>query len=138
VCEPFERRVQAFVTGLAVEPADIRLVLPKLEGIQSHFGASAALDGQRLFLHDPESCSIVVFDLSRGQPLHVTNIASAGVKPHEIGQVDALLALNNGTRLLVADGINRRLALWELTPPPKEIIFERFMAKLVKTRSYDR
>ena len=138
VCEPFERRVQAFVTGLAVEPADIRLVLPKLEGIQSHFGASSALDGQRLFLHDPESCSIVVFDLSRGQPLHVTNIASAGVKPHEIGEVDALLALNNGTRLLVADGINRRLALWELTPPPKEIIFERFMAKLVKTRSYDR
>ena len=80
----------------------------------------------------------MVFDLSRGQPLHVTNIASAGVKPHEIGQVDALLALNNGTRLLVADGINRRLALWELTPPPKEIIFEPFMAKLVKTRSYDR
>ncbi len=138
VCEPFERRVQAFVPGLAVEPADIRLVLPKLDGVQSHFGASAARDGQRLFMHDPESCSIVVFDLSKGQPLHVTNIANAGTKPHEIGKVDALLALNDGTRLLVADGINRRLALWELTPPPKEIIFEPFMAKLVKTRSYDR
>lgn len=138
VCEPFERRVQAFVLGLSAEPADIRLVLPKLEGVQSHFGNSATLDGQRLFMHDPESCSIVVFDLSRGQPLHVTNISSAGAKPHEIGQVDALLALNDGKRLLVADGINRRLALWELTPPPKEIIFEPFMAKLVKTRSYDR
>lgn len=137
-CEPFERRVQAFVPGLEAEPVDMRLVLPKLAGVQSHFGTAAACDGQRLFMHDPESCSIVVFDLSKGQPLHVTSIASAGVKPHEIGEVDALLALNDGTRLLVADGINRRLALWELTPPPKEIIFEPFMAKLVKTRSYDR
>jgi len=138
VCEPFERRVQAFVPGLDAEPADIRLVLPKLESVQSHFGSSVARDGMRLFLHDPESCTVVVFDLSKGQPLHVSNLGSTGSKPHEIGRVDALLAINDGTRLLIADGINRRLALWELTAPPKEIIFEPFMAKLVKTRSYDR
>lgn len=138
VCEPFERRVQAFAPGVAAEPIDIRLVLPKLEGVQSHFGAAAARDGERFFMHDPESSSIVVFDLSKGQPLHVSNLGSAGAKPHEFGSIDAMLALADGTRLLVADGGNRRLALWELTPPPKEIIFEPFMGRLVKTRSYDR
>lgn len=138
VCEPFERRIQAFEPGLDAEPVDIRLVLPKLDGVQSHFGDSVAREGQRLFMHDPESCSIVVFDLSKGQPLHVSNVGSAGAKPHEFGSIDAMVGLAGGTRLLVADGINRRLALWELTPPPKEIIFEPFMARLVKTRPYDR
>ena len=137
-CEPFERRVQAFAPSLAPEPADMRLVLPKLEGIQSHFGAAAARSGQRLFLHDPESCSVIVFDLSKGQPVHVTTLGAAGAKPHEFGRIDALLALDEGRRLLVADSGNRRLALWELTPPPKDLIFEPFMCKLVKTRPYER
>lgn len=138
VCEPFERRVQAFVPSSATEPLDMRLVLPKLDGVQSHFGAASARDGERFFMQDPESCAIVGFDLSRGQPLHVTNIGAAGSKPHEFGRIDAMLALNGGTRLLVADGVSRRLALWELTAPPKEIVFEPFMAKLVKTRPYER
>lgn len=137
-CEPFERRVQAFVPNFAAEPADMRLVLPKLEGVQSHFGSASARDGTRFFMQDPESASIVVFDLAKGPPLHVTSIGSAGSKPHEFGRIDAMVALADGTRLLVADGINRRLALWELTPTPSEIIFEPFMAKLVKTRPYSR
>lgn len=138
VCEPFERRVQAYTPNFGAEPVDMRLVLPKLEGIQSHFGASATRAGQRLFLHDPESASVIVFDLSKGQPVHVSTLGAPGAKGHEFGQIDALLALDNGTRLLVADSGNRRLALWELTPPPKEIIFEPFMGRLVKTRPYDR
>ena len=138
VCEPFERRVQAYIPSHAAEPADLRLVLPKLEGVQSHFGTAATVAGQRLFLQDPESRSIVVFDLSRGQPIHVTSLGSAGTKGHEFGSIDAMVALDGGLRLLVADNANRRLALWELTPPPKDLIFEPFMGKLVKTRPYDR
>ncbi len=138
VCEPFERRVQAFEPRATEEPADLRLVLPKLEGVQSHFGGSAARAGKRLFLHDPESATIVVFDLSRGQPIHVSTLSGAGVKPHETGRIDAMVALNEGRRLLIADGANQRLALFELTAPPAEVIFEPFMGKLVKTRSYAR
>lgn len=142
VCEPFERRVQAFVPSALEEPADLRLILPKLEGVQSHFGGAAAIagsrGGERLFLHDPESATIVVFDLSRAEPVHVSTLSSAGSKPHESGRIDAMVALRSGHRLLVADGANRRLALWELTPPPKEVIFEPFMGRLVKTRSYAR
>ncbi|MSR69162.1 MAG: hypothetical protein EXS17_02305 [Phycisphaerales bacterium] len=145
-CEPFERRVQAFVPSASEEPADLRLILPKLAGVQSHFGAAATIAGQegnqRLFMHDPESATVVAFDLSRGQPIHVSTISGAGTKPHESGRIDALVALSGAQdgpqRLLVADGANRRLALWELTDPPAEVIFEPFMAKLVKTRSYAR
>ena len=138
VCEPFERRVQAYIPSHAAEPADLRLVLPKLEGVQSHFGTAATAAGQRLFLQDPESRSIVVFDLSKGQPIHVTSLGGAGIKGHEFGSIDAMVALDDGLRLLVADNANRRLALWQLTPPPKDLIFEPYMAKLVKTRPYDR
>ncbi len=142
VCEPFERRVQAFVPSALEEPADVRLILPKLEGVQSHFGGAATIagsrGGERLFLHDPESATIVVFDLSRAEPAHVSTLSGAGTKPHESGRIDAMVALRSGQRLLVADGANRRLALWELTPPPKDVIFEPFMGRLVKTRAYAR
>lgn len=142
VCEPFERRVQAFAPSAIEEPADLRLILPKLEGVQSHFGGAATISCGRLFFHDPESATVVVFDLSRGEPIHVSTLSAAGTKPHESGRIDAMVALR-GTqsgpqRLLVADGANRRLALWELTPAPQELIFEPFMGKLVKTRPYAR
>ncbi len=138
VCEPFERRVQAFEPRFDEEPLDLRLILPKLEGVQSHFGAAATIAGGRLFMHDPESATIVVFDLSRGAPIHVSTLSGAGAKPHETGRIDAMVALADGRRLLVADGANKRLALWELTERPKEIIFEPFMGRLVKTRPYAR
>ena len=138
VCEPFERRVQAFVPGFAAEPADMRLELPNLDGVQSHFGGAAAFGGDRLAMHDPESGTVVIFDMLGGQPRHVSNMSASGAKPHETGRIDALWMDALGRRVLLADGGLRRLALWELTPRPKEIIFEPFMAKLVKTRPYDR
>lgn len=142
VCEPFERRVQAFVPSALEEPADLRLILPKLEGVQSHFGGAATIAGslgsERLFLHDPESATIVVFDLSRAEPVHVSTLSGAGTKPHESGRIDAMVALKSKNRLLVADGANRRLALWQLTPTPKDLIFEPFMGRLVTTRAYSR
>ncbi|MFM7480910.1 MAG: NHL repeat-containing protein [Planctomycetota bacterium] len=137
-CEPFERRVQAFVPGLGAEPADMRLELPNLDGVQSHFGGAAAFGGDRLALHDPESGTVVIFDMLGGQPRHVSNMSASGAKPHETGRIDALWMDARGRRVLLADGGLRRLALWELTERPKEIIFEPFMAKLVKTRPYDR
>jgi len=138
VCEPFERRVQAFVPGFGSEPADMRLELPNLDGVQSHFGGAAALGGDRLALHDPESGTVVIFDMLGGTPRHVSNMSASGAKPHETGRIDALWMDDRGRRVLLADGGLRRLALWELTERPKEIIFEPFMAKLVKTRPYDR
>jgi DNA-binding beta-propeller fold protein YncE len=137
-CEPFERRVQAFVPGLAAEPADMRLELPNLDGVQSHFGGAAAFGGDRLAMHDPESGTVVILDMLGGQPRHVSNMSASGAKPHETGRIDALWMDARGRRVLLADGGLRRLALWELTERPAQIIFEPFMAKLVKTRPYDR
>lgn len=136
VCEPFERRVQAYRVNLDPEPPEVRVVLPSLEGVQSHFGPGAASDGDRLFLQDPESASVVVFDLSLEAPVHVTTLGMAGSRPHEFGRISALAAAGAGTLACVADEGARRVALWSVAPREGELRFDPFAGRLVAARSY--
>lgn len=137
ICEPFERRVQAYRANLDPEPADVRVVLPSLEGVQSHFGPGADADGQRLVMQDPESASVVVFDLSLDAPAHVSTLGMAGTKPHEFVRIGSLAVSGGGALVCVADEGARRLALWSLGPRESELRFNPFAGRLVATRSYE-
>ena len=136
ICEPFERRVQAYRVNLDPEPADVRVVLPSLEGVQSHFGQGADADGQRLVMQDPESSSVVVFDLSLDAPAHVSTLGMAGTKPHEFVRIGSMAMSGGGALVCVADEGARRLSLWSLSPREDELRFNPFAGHLVCTRSY--
>lgn len=137
VCEPFERRVQAYRVNLEHEPADVRVVLPSLEGVQSHFGSGADADGQRLVMQDPESSSVVVFDLSLDAPAHVSTMGMAGAKPHEFVRIGALAMSGGGALVCAADEGARRLSLWSLGPREAQLRFNPFAGRLVSMRSYE-
>ena len=137
VCEPFERRVQAYRVNLEPEPADVRVVLPSLEGVQSHFGSGADADGQRLVMQDPESSSVVVFDLSLDAPAHVSTMGMAGTKPHEFVRISSMAMSGGGALVCVADDGARRVALWSLAPREGELRFNPFAGRLVSTRTYE-
>lgn len=137
VCEPFERRVQAYRVNLGPEPADVRVVLPSLEGVQSHFGSGADADGQRLVMQDPESSSVVVFDLSLEAPAHVSTMGMAGTKPHEFVRISSMAMSGGGALVCVADDGARRIALWSLAPRESELRFNPFAGRLVGTCTYE-
>lgn len=137
ICEPFERRVQAYRVNLDPEPADVRVVLPSLEGVQSHFGRGADADGQRLLMQDPESSSVVVFDLSLDAPAHISTLGMAGTKPHEFVRISSIATSGGGALVCVADDGARSLALWSLAPREPELRFNPFAGRLVATRTYE-
>jgi hypothetical protein len=136
VCEPFERRVHAYRVNLDPEPADVRVVLPSLEGVQSHFGSGADADGQRLVMQDPESSSAVVFDLSLDAPAHVSTMGMAGTKPHEFARIGSIAMSGGGALVCIADEGARRIALWSLMPRESVLRFNPFAGRLVSVRPY--
>lgn len=137
ICEPFERRVQAYRVNLDREPADVRVVLPSLEGVQSHFGPGADADGQRLVMQDPESSSVVVFDLSLEAPAHVSTMGMAGSRLHEFVRIGSMAMSGGGALVCVADEGARRLALLSLGPREDQLRFNPFAGRLVSVRSYE-
>jgi hypothetical protein len=137
VCEPFERRIQAYRVNLDPEPAEVRVVLPSLEGVQSHFGPGADADGQRLVMQDPESASAVVFDLSLDAPAHVATLGMGGSKPHEFVRISSIAIAGGGALICIADDGARRVSLWSLGPREESLRFNPFAGRLVSTRSYE-
>lgn len=137
ICEPFERRVQAYRASLDPEPAEVRVVLPSLEGVQSHFGAGADADGLRLVMQDPESSSVVVFDLSLDAPVHVSTLGMAGSKPHEHARITSIAVAGEGALVCVADDGARRLSLWSVGPREETLRFNPFAGRLVGVRTYE-
>jgi hypothetical protein len=137
VCEPFERRIQAYRVNLDPEPAEVRVVLPSLEGVQSHFGAGADADGQRLVMQDPESASVVIFDLSLDAPAHVATLGMGGSKPHEFVRISSIAMSGGGALICIADDGARRLSLWSLGPREDTLRFNPFAGRLLSTRSYE-
>jgi len=137
VCEPFERRIQAYKVNLDAEPAEVRVVLPSLEGVQSHFGAGADADGQRLVMQDPESASVVIFDLSLDAPAHVATLGMGGTRPHEFVRISSIAVSGGGALICVADDGARRVSLWSLGPREDTLRFNPFAGRLVSTRSYE-
>ena len=137
ICEPFERRVQAYRVNLDPEPAEVRVVLPSLEGVQSHFGMGVDADGMRLAMQDPESSSVVIFDLSLDAPAHVSTLGMAGTKPHEFVRITALAMSGGGALLCIADDGARRVTLWSLGPREPALRYNPFAGRLVSTRTYE-
>jgi hypothetical protein len=137
ICEPFERRVQAYRASLDPEPAEVRVVLPSLEGVQSHFGPGADADGLRLVMQDPESSSAVVFDLSLDAPVHVSTLGMAGSKPHEHARITSIAVAGEAALVCVADDGARRLSLWSVGPREEVLRFNPFAGRLVSVRTYE-
>jgi DNA-binding beta-propeller fold protein YncE len=134
VAEPFERRLQRFTLS---DPAKAMATsMPTFEGVQSHFGAAVASDGDLLVLEEPETASVFVFDLRPASPVHVATFGGHGEKLDTFGRITAVAVDASAQRIWVADSGNHRLALVRLDRDRAAgLKLDPFMPRLV--RSYD-
>lgn len=150
VLEPFERRAQLFAAVTEEERAKLSgLVMPSVDGVQSHFGPSIDSANGRLVVFDPEGGAVVLFLHTLPQPIHVSTVGMPGTTmspakraevnaivgesiegPGRLGRVASLALSRDGSELLIADDAHGTLQLWHLAPTPEPLKFDPFLPEL--------
>ncbi len=136
VLEPFERRYQVFGTvGPGESPAGA--TLPEKRGVESHFGTDIARDDRFLVMWEPESASVVVFELSFGIPVHVTTFGHGGPAPVGIGRLTSIAVDGVAGDVWLLDAGHRRLSRWALRPEREDPgMFDPFMGRFARGWSW--
>lgn len=133
VAEVFERRVQIFGRLTGKESAAPAAALPP-QAMQSHFGRIMAVDGRLGAVWEPELRRVLVFDMGRSVPIHITSFGSYGTKFGEFTNIAGMAIDEAQKRVYVLDNDSRKLDVVELAfdpeAPPK---FDPRMAKFVRT-----
>ena len=132
VLEPFERRYQVFG---AVRPGETPTgsSLPDKRGVESHFGDDIARDDRFLAMWEPESASVVVFELSIGIPVHVTTFGQGGPAPVGIGRLTSIAVDGVAGDVWLLDEGHRRVSRWSLQPERKNVsVFDPFMGRFAR------
>lgn len=132
VVEPFEHRAQRF-GGSTPEPLS-RAAMPSREGVQSHFGAAIASDGDLLVLVEPESASLFAFDLRLDSPVHVATFGGIGLGRDKGGRITAVDVDATTQRIAVADPGLGRISLFALARDRSApMAMDPFMPRLVRS-----
>gem|GEM_PF-554640 len=138
IAEPFERRVQIFRRSTEGERVPLTPPLPTREGVTSHFGEGVAVDGTLMAVWEPEASAIVVFDLRRERPTHVTTFGTPGRRINEIGRITGIAADEPSERVWLLDRGNDRLVEWTLRRDPlEELNFDPFMGGVTRAIDFD-
>jgi DNA-binding beta-propeller fold protein YncE len=136
VAEPFERRVQVFGPNDPSAAAAPRMTpLPSMDGVASHFSTELALDGRTLAVYEPESASMLVFDLRHEPPIHVTTIGGPGRTMGQFGQVSAIAVDEAANRLWAIDPVRGVIAEFALVRDGRAPRFDPFMPRAVREAS---
>lgn len=132
VCEFFENRCQIFGVMTPDTPKDPLANAGLDLTLVSHYGQRADVDGHLMAITEPESHSVLVFDLTSSEPVLITQIGTYGKKPGEfIRPTDTKLDTAH-SMLYVCDAGNRRIQTFKLNPPsPDNLRYDPFMAKFV-------
>ena len=133
VAEPFERRVQVFgPNDPSAAPAPRMTPLPSMDGVASHFSTELALDGRTLAVYEPESASVLVFDLRNEPPIHVTTLGGPGRTMGQFGQVSAIGVDEAANRLWAVDPVRGVIAEFALLRDGRAPRFDPFMPRAVR------
>ncbi len=133
VTEAFEDRVQVLEPG-GPAPVNDGLSVPR-DSVSSHFGADASALGPMLAMTEPETGSVVIFNLA-GQtpaPAHITTIGGSAANPGRFPDVSSVCVVPDEC-VVVADRRHARLDLYRVKPDRTGPIgFDPFLPKLVRS-----
>ena len=133
VSEPFERRVQLFAGKLPPDPNVPELEpLPAMDGVASHFSTELSIDGQTLVAFEPESASVLVFDMRNEPPIHVTTLGGPGLRPGTLGQVSTLYVDEARNRIHAFDPLRGVIVTFALVRTGTAPQYDPFMGRLVR------
>lgn len=136
VSESFENRAQVFRRLRPAEPVPQNL-MPGVPDTLSHFGPRIDIDGRLLALTEPDSHSVLIFDLKGPEPIEISRVGSYGSKPGQFVQPADVEIDTAGRKLYVLDSGNWRLQMFGLEWSPEEPLKMRpGMAKLEQAVEY--
>lgn len=136
VSESFEYRAQVFRRLKAGEPVPQNL-MPGVPDTLSHFGPRIDIDGRLMALTEPDSHTVLIFDLKGPEPIEISRVGAYGSKPGQFVQPADVEIDASGKKLYVLDSGNRRLQVFALEWSADEPLKMRpGMAKLEHTVEY--
>jgi DNA-binding beta-propeller fold protein YncE len=133
VCEGFEDRVQVLSPG-GPAPIDDGLSVPR-DAVSSHFGPDASALGPIMAMTEPETGSVMVFNLMGASPApaHITTIGGSAALPGRYGALVSVCVLP-GERVVIADRSNARIDVVFASPDrSKPVPFDPFLPRLVRS-----
>jgi len=133
VCEGFEDRVQLLAPG-GPAPIDDGLSVPR-DAVSSHFGPDASALGPIMAMTEPETGSVMIFNLlgSTPAPGHIATFGGSAALPGRYGAIASVCVLP-GERIAVVDRSNARLDVVSASPDrSKPVAFDPFLPRLVRS-----
>jgi len=133
VCEGFEDRVQILAPG-GPAPIDDGLSVPR-DAVSSHFGPDASALGPIMAMTEPETGSVMVFNLlgASPAPAHIATFGGSAALPGRYPSLASVCVLP-GERVAVVDRANARLDVVTASPDrSKPVAFDPFLPRLVRS-----
>lgn len=133
VAEMFERRVQIFgpLAGSTRTNEDPGYSIP---GVQTHFGDLMAVDGRLAAVWEPERRRVLVFDMGRSVPIHITTFGEYGTKLGQFIDITGLAIDEKNATVYILDQGTQRIDVVELDfDPDAPTKFDPLMAKFVRS-----
>ncbi len=118
VVEGFEDRLQVFGERTSEDAATGDLT--RRLGVQSHFGDLIALDGRALFLWEPASRAVLVFDISQETPIHVSTFGRPGDQGDAFDDPVSMTYDASTMQLRVLDAGSMQAKDFAVTLPPQD------------------
>jgi tripartite motif-containing protein 71 len=134
VAEMFERRLQIFGPEKRHDAPANGVVKPPPPGVQSHFGNIMAVDGRLAAVWEPELRRVLVFDMGREVPIHITTFGSYGTKFGQFTNI-AGMAIDEAKRTIyILDNGTRRIDVVKLLFDPEATTkYDPTMARFVQS-----
>lgn len=133
ICEGFEDRVQVLAPG-GPAPINDGLSVPR-DAVSSHFGPDVSALGPIMAMTEPETGSVMVFNLMGASPApsHITTFGGSSALPGRYGSIASVCVLP-GERVAVCDRARARLDIVEVSPDrSKPVPFDPFLPRLVRS-----
>ena len=133
VCEGFEDRVQLLAPG-GPAPIDDGLSVPR-DAVSSHFGPDASALGPIMAMTEPETGSVMIFNLLGATPApgHIATFGGSAALPGRYGAIASVCVLP-GERIAVVDRSNARLDVVSASPDRSQpVAFDPFLPRLVRS-----
>ncbi|WP_155472202.1 6-bladed beta-propeller [Pseudoduganella buxea] len=135
VCEPFEHRCQVFDIKRATDVVRVNDQAWWDKNGRFHYGARPTNGGGMLAISEPDTHSVLLFDIKGKDPRFVARVGGQGRELGSLVKPSGVALSPDGKALMVSDSGNFRISSFDLKPSVLENSDRKEEQKLVRTSS---